>query len=264
MRSRRDEQTIADELEGIALDTVREVRSNKHLIPICLGALCILAIISFFALVFPLINIAAETGQTVGESIGQTTGLAVGLAEGFTQGLSEGYHEGTQEGLSGNDTVAEIANTIKTGVDELGRLEVLAANAALTDYHEVGKKYGALYLARCSVVFTVDLNQADITYNEQAISIAIPEPEAESEIDPSQTEVLAEWQRKFFNGKDSEGFQAALNSFSAMKNISESEIENYTTLKERASKAASEQIKEIVKAVQEEPKFDVVVIVKSN
>ena len=84
---------------------------------------------------------------------------------------------------------------------------MLAANAALTDYHEVGKKYGALYLARCSVVFTVDLNQADITYNEQAISIAIPEPEAEIKIVHSQTEVLAEWQGNSLTVKTAKDFK---------------------------------------------------------
>lgn len=264
MSSKTAEERISEELTGIALDTVREVRSNKFLIPLFLGALCIAALIFFVTSVLPLVKQAENMGRSTGEGSGYVAGLAVGSVEGATQGAQEGYEEGKEEGLSAKDTVAEIANTIETNVNGLGKLEVLVANVDLTTYHEEGKKYGALYLTRGSAVFTIDLNKVTVTYKEGLISIVLPKPEAEIKIDPAETELLADWQKKFFNGTDSEGFQAYLNSFKAIKSFSENEVANYSTLLDLASASAIKQVEEIANAARGNNDIVVTVSIQSN
>ena len=138
------------------------------------------------------------------------------------------------------------------------------ANVDLTTYHENGKKYGALYLIRGSAVFTVDLNDVTVTYKEGLVSIVLPQPEVEIKIDPEETELLAEWQNKFFNGTDSEGFEAYLNSFNAVKNVSEDQVADYAELKEIASASAIKQVEEIANAVRGNNNISVTVSVRPN
>ena len=264
MKPKTDGEAITDELSGIALDTVREVRSNKFLIPLFLGALCIAAAIFFVTSVLPLVKQATDLGQMTGEGSGQVAGWAVGSVEGATQGIPEGYQEGMEEGLSAKDTVAEIANTIESNVGGLGRLEVLVANVDLTTYHEIGKTYGALYLTRGSAVFTIDLSKATVTYREGLIAIVLPRPEVEITIDPTETELLADWQRRFFNGTDEQGYLAGLNTFKAIKNVSESQVANYTELLELASLSAIKQVEEIGNAARGNTDIVVTVSMQSN
>lgn len=264
MKPENDENRIAEELNGIASDAVREARKNKPLIPMILGAICIIAIAFFITTIVPLIGTAETVGQTVGENSGHTAGMAVGSVEGVVEGVPSGYEEGKTEGLSAKDTVAEIATTIENNAKGLGSLTVLVANVDLTTYHEEGKKYGALYLIRGNAVFTVDLNAMNVTYKEGLISIVLPKPTSEIKIDPSETEKLADWQNKYFNGTDSEGFQAFMNSYKAIKNVSEDQIANYSELQERASASAIKQVEEIANAARGNNDIDVTVSIQSN
>lgn len=245
MKPKTDGEAIVEELGGIALDTVREVRSKKFLIPLFLGALCIAAAVFFVTSVLPLVKQASDLGQATGEGSGQAAGWAVGSVEGATSGIPEGYQEGMEEGLSAKDTVAEIANTIESNIGGLGNLEVLVANVDLTTYHEIGKTYGALYLTRGSAVFTIDLNRATVTYNEELVMIVLPRPEVKIKINPTETELLADWQARFFNGTDEQGYKAGLETIKAIDNISVTQVANYTELLELASRSAIKQVEEI-------------------
>ena len=245
-----DESLLVNEINSLAVETAVDFRRNKTvLIPVVLLAILVIELVFFFTSVLPSRKTAEAAGQLVGASSGSIAGTAVGSVEGVTTGLAEGYAEGKEEGLSAKDTIVEIANTIESNVNELGRLEVLVANVDLTNYHEVGSKYGALYLMRGSAVFTVDLSEAAVTYNESLVSIVLPQPTAEIKFDPTEIERLSEWQRIFFNGSDSEGFQSQLNSYTAPKNISETEVANYATLREFAAESARKQVEEIANAV---------------
>ena len=264
MRLENDDNKIADELSGIAADTLHEARKHKPIIPMILGALCIIAVAIFATTIVPLIGSATAVGQTVGVTSGNTAGMAVGSVEGVMQGVPSGYEKGKEEGLSAKDTVAEIATAIENNAKGLGSLTVLVANVDLTTYHEVGGKYGALYLSRGSAVFTIDLNKMNVTYKEGLISIVLPKPKAEITIDPSETEKIEEWQKKYFDGTDSEGFKAYLNTFKAMKSVSEDEIENYSVLQERATESAIKQVEEIANAARGNNDIDVTVSIQSN
>lgn len=264
MRHENDENRIADELSGIAADTLHEARKHKPIIPMILGALCIIAIAVFVTTIVPLIGNAKLAGQTVGEASGNTAGMAVGSVEGAMQGVPSGYEEGKTEGLSAKDTVAEIATAIENNAKGLGTLTVLVANVDMTTYHELGEKYGALYLSRGSAVFTVDLNQMTVTYKEGLISIVLPKPKAEITINPSETEKIEEWQNKYFDGTTSEGFQGYLNTFKAMKSVSEDKVANYSELQERATSSAIKQVEELANAVRGNNDIAVTVSIQSN
>ena len=151
---------------------------------------------------------SAEIGAGVGSGAGKVTGMAVGSYKGVTEGIAGGITEGKAAGLSSDDITLEIGNTVR----EVGNLEVLAANVEIPDYHEVGKKYAALYLFRGSAVFTVDLGKAAISKTEDGeVIILLPEPVGVVRINDSETELLAEYQRKFFNGSADDVHHKAVN-----------------------------------------------------
>ena len=264
MKQENDENSIADELNGIALDTVHEVRKNKKLIPMILGGLCVISILFFLIEIVPLIGNAKAAGQSVGETSGHTAGAAVGSVEGVMEGVPSGYEEGKADGLSASDTVAEIANTIENNAKGMGSITVLVANIDLTTFHEEGNKYAALYLCRGSAVFTIDLNEMNVTYKEGLVSIVLPKPTSEIRLDPSETEKLADWQNKYFDGTDSEGFEAYLNSIKAFETVSEDKIANYSELQEQASASAIRQVEEIVNAARGNKNIEVTVSIQSN
>ena len=252
MKKKLDEDMMAAQSGGVALGPVPRIRISKILIPMILAALCFIALVFLFTSILPLTQIAENVGKTTGENTGQIVGWAVGSVEGAIDGVPVGYQDGKAAGLNADDTVAEIANKIEQNVCGLGQLDVLAANVDLTTYHEVGKKYGALYLLRGSAVFSIDLSKAKITYNDRdgIISIVLPQPGVEVKIDPSETKRIAEWERKYFNGTDSEGAQAYLNSFGAFSSKSVDTIENYQDLLSLASESAKEQVKAFADAAR--------------
>lgn len=262
MKSAPDERTISEELEKGVLETLHEIRSNKPVIPLILLALCVATVIFYFIAVFPLIKEAHQIGQTTGEMSGQIAGLAVGSVEGGTRGIQRGYQEGKEAGLSAKDTTAEIANKIETNIGEHGHLVVLGAKADLSSYHTDGKKYGALFILRGNVKFSLDLSKIDVTFSDKSIAIVIPSPSCELTIDYGETKILAEWERKLFSGKAEEGFDSFLNSVREINSRSLEEIDNYDQLKMLAEQSAVRQIEEIAKAARGDKDIDLDVIVQ--
>ena len=178
-------------------------------------------------------------GASIGSGAGKMTGLAVGSYRGVTDGLEKGADAGKEAGLNSDDLTMEISNAIR----EVGKLEVLVANVEIPDYHEVGKKYAALYLFRGSAVFSVDLSKASISKTaEGEVIILLPEPEAVVNINDSETELLAEYQRKFFNGSADDGFQAYLNSLRLIDQISLEKVSNYDVLMNMSKNSAKKQV----------------------
>lgn len=251
MSKRKEIVSPAEELEALATDVISATRKNKPVIPILLSGLVLVALIVFLSSILPLLKTARTHGQNIGEASGKVVGTAVGSVEGAISGISDGADAGREDGLSAEDTVVEISSTIESNINSLGSLEVLIANVDLTTFHEVGNTYAALYLSRANAVFTVDLSEVTVTHKEGLISIVLPKPSVEVKFDPTQTELLADWHKKYFNGIDSDGFEAYLNTFSATKNISEDKISNYDVLINLASESAVKQITEIANAVRD-------------
>lgn len=187
-----------------------------------------------------------EIGNGVGSGAGKMTGLAVGSYKGVTEGLEKGAQAGKEAGLKSDDMTAEISGTVK----EVGNLEVLVANVEIPDYHEVGKKYAALYLFRGSAVFSVDLGQASVSKTEDGeVIIVLPDPTAVVNINDSETELLAEYQRKFFNGNADDGFQAYLNSLRLIDTIAVEKVSNFDMLMSMARNAAKKQVQMLAQNV---------------
>ena len=189
---------------------------------------------------------AAEIGAGIGSGAGKVTGMAVGSYRGVTEGIETGFSEGKAAGLESDDLTMEITETVRN----IGKLEVLVANVEIPDYHEVGKKYAALYLFRGSALFTVDLTQASISKTaEGEVIVLLPDPEAVVHIDDSETELLAEYQRKFFNGSADDGFQAYLNSLRLIDTIALDKVSNYDTLMDMARASAKKQVGMLISGV---------------
>ena len=182
---------------------------------------------------------ADELGSGIGTGAGKMTGLAIGSYKGVTEGLESGVQAGREAGLNSEDTLIEIGRSVR----EVGNLEVLVANVEIPDYHEVGKKYAALYLFRGSAVFSVDLSKASISKTDDGeVIILLPQPTVVVNINDSETELLAEYQRKYFNGNADDGFQAYLNSLKLIDQIAADKISNYDMLIDMARDSAKKQV----------------------
>lgn len=182
---------------------------------------------------------SVDIGDSIGSGVGKMTGLAVGSYRGVTDGLENGAIAGKEAGLNAEDTTIEIAHVVQN----VGNLEVLVANVEIPDYHEVGEQYAALYLFRGNAVFSVDLTKASISKSEDGeIVILLPNPVAVVNINDSETKLLAEYQRKYFNGKADDGFQAYLNTLSMIDSISIEKVSNYDVLMDMARMSAKKQV----------------------
>ncbi len=199
-----------------------------------------------FALCIMLYMHSEEIGAGVGALGGKTVGLALGSYDGVTKGISAGTQEGKAMGLSAADTEGEMVSKVK----ELGNLRVLVANVDISNYHELGSKYAALYLFRGSAIFSVDLTKADMMRNNAGeVVIMLPEPTAKVLINDSETELVKDYQRRFFNGSSEDGFEAYLNTLRMIDNISLEEVSNYEALLTMARDSARNQVRRVTESV---------------
>ncbi|MBP3804020.1 MAG: DUF4230 domain-containing protein [Oribacterium sp.] len=215
----------------------------KNSIP---AVLCVLIGIAMIYTINLRMN-ATSLGGGIGAGTGTLVGKAIGSLEGMTKGRVEGTEAGKQTGLSAEDTEATIANQIQ----QMENLEVLVASVKLSNFHTIGesKDYAALYLVNGNVVFTVDMSQAKIEAQTNSLKITIPKPVGTLYLDDSSVEKVAEYQRKFFNGKAEDGFDAYLNTMKKMQEASEETLSNYDVLVSSAKEAAVNQITLIAKSV---------------
>lgn len=212
-------------------------------------AFSLLAIVLIaYTIIFPFLGFlhAKETGREYGESLGTVVGTIKGSYDGWFKGIPEGYEEGKAEGLSAEDTAIALGNEIKSG----NSLQVLVANVRIPFYHEHADKYKALYQLRGNAVFTIDLNQVEVVAKGGSVEIILPMPTAVTKIDHTETELLAERQRKYFGGKAEDGFEAYLNSLSQIENHSAFQIDGFDGLMKMACESAEEQFESIASSVR--------------
>ena len=92
-------------------------------------------------------------------------------------------------------------------------------------------------------MFSVDLTQASVSKTpEGEVIILLPAPTAVVNINDSETELLAEYQRKFFNGSADDGFQAYLNTLKMIDSIALEKVSNYDVLMDMARSSAKKQV----------------------
>lgn len=127
----------------------------------------------------------------------------------------------------------------------------MEAGVKLTNVNKIGKKddYAALFMLKGVAVFSVDLRDVEINdIDADTVEILLPEISAETYIDESATEKLAEYQKHFYTGSAKAGFEEYMNTRDAADQSVEEAIENYSVLMETARSAAIKQIKIIAKA----------------
>jgi hypothetical protein len=217
-----------------------DIRKNAKIVMtlVIVIAVCVLCVV--------LCLNSDKIGAKVGAAAGKAVGMAVGSFDGVTEGLSTGYQDGKAEGLSAKDTEAEV----KTKVHELGNLRVLAANVEIPNHHEVGKKGSALDVYCGSAVFSVDLTQAEITRNADGeVTVILPVPTADVNIDISRTKRLAEYQSTFFNGSAGDGIDAYLNTLKTLNDFTWDKVSNYDTLMTMAKDSAVKQVTRVTEGV---------------
>ena len=218
---------------GLLLNRWDRISSKAKLIIIA-------AVAVLFAFLFPLIC------SITGRGFGTAVGTAVGTFHAVTEDMPEAYKEGKTDGLSATDTqVAE--NQIK----EVGKLDVLAANAKITDVLKDGDKYAALYEMGADVVFSVDISRAEFRYGENIVEIILPRPEAEINLDSTKTRLVDDWKRLLLDGSTKDGIDAYINSLKQIRAKIKEKIDNYAYLEKRAAASAEQQIKELAQFLVE-------------
>ena len=217
---------------------IRLIKLMTPMLAVGIAIAAILALILFFK---PLHDDAQATGNAVGTSVGKFVGTAVGSYQGYTQDYGEGKKEGEKQGLSAEDTEITDISRIIHGT---GDLQVLVAGVALDNFHEVGEKYAAMYLLRGEAIFTVDLGQA--TIDDDQTTVMIPFPKVQLNIDETEVEKIAEWQKNFFNGSGEDGYTAYMNSIKQIRENTEEYIANYDELQTQAQETAKEQVRMLV------------------
>ena len=198
------------------------------------------AIAVLFAFLFPVIC------SMVGGNVGATIGTAVGSFHAVTEDMPKAYNEGKAYGLSAEDTGISINK-----IQDVGKLDVLAANAKMTDVLKVGDKYAALYDMGADVIFSVDLSKAEFLYGDKMVEIVLPKPEVEFNLDSTRTRLVDEWQRLFLNGSAKDGVDAYINSMKKIKTNAKEQLSDYDYLEKQALVSAKQQVMELAKMLVE-------------
>jgi len=193
------------------------------------------------------VNVVSEGANIVATEAGKIAGEGAGLIEGISgavESAAQGKEDGKAVGLNAEDT----KTTLRGKMTETGKLEVLMAGVQLENFHTIGeedkKKYAALYLYKAKAIFSVDLTNVQIIWDqeEKNIEIKLPQPEIEVYFDETEEKKVAEYQKNFFNGSANDGFDAYLNSMrETTKDASKKMAEN-ENLMNQARNAAILQV----------------------
>lgn len=201
-----------------------------------------LLIVMSVILVYSIIlqSTADTLGNDIGTKFGSMVGNAIGSFDGMTRGRKEGTEAGKEAGKSAEDTKADIGNQLQ----QMEKLEVLAAGIKLSNFHTIGENtdYAALYLANGNVVFTVDMSKAAAHIEGSELHIALPQPYGLIYVDESSIEKAAEYQKTFFTGDAKDGFDAYLNTMAKMDEATPETLNNYDVLIQSAKESAVKQV----------------------
>ena len=195
--------------------------------------------------VVPFYLNAQKAGEDIGTKAGKMAGIATGSFEGISSGLKEGYKDGKTQGLSAEDTKAVIANEMTS----IGKLDVLVAESQFVDEFSEGNDYKALFVYKAQVIFSVNLEEAEISVNGDDLKIIIPKPECEFTIDEDESEKLVDWQKHFWSGNAEAGYIGYMNSMEQIKKKATSEMSNYDVLMEQAENSARKQLDILTKSI---------------
>lgn len=219
----------------------------------------IIVTVPFVLLIVPNFFTAKSSGCAIGSKIGNTVGSAIGSFEGVTSGVAEGTEDGEQDGQSAKDTKIDYV----TSISKIGRLEVLTADLKAENIHTYGDdskekvpidlcKYAVIRVYEGTGIFSVDLNQAEISRSNNTVTVNIPSIDVRINVDNTKTRVLTEWKSSFFKGEAEAGFDAEGNTEKVLKEKLHDKLAETPSLKDQAKKAAENQVTLLVKAMSED------------
>ena len=106
-------------------------------------------------------------------------------------------------------------------------------------------------LINADAVFTVDLNDAEISYSQDNthVYITIPEPELDVYLDQSSTKILAEKQNFSWTVNAEDGLRAYLNTMTETEEKVKKAMENYDLLMSSAKESAKNQVYQLATAI---------------
>lgn len=188
-----------------------------------------------------------DIGNAVGQVNGKIVGTAIGSAKGVTIGVEEGKKAGESAGLDAEDTVVDI----KGSMESLGKLEVLVAGVSLKNINKIGDTYTGLYIINGDAVFSVDLEQAEISFSQDGtdVYITIPEPDLELYLDQNSTQKLAESQNFSWTVTAKDGLINYLNTMTQTVEKVKETMVNYDSLFADAKEAAKKQVKQLASTI---------------
>ena len=197
------------------------------------------AIALVFTFAFPIASMVS------GNSFGTAVGTAVGSYYAATVDMPAAYSQGVEDGLSAKDVRTSIENAIR----DVGKLDVLAANATLTDLHKDGESYAAIYSFGADVIFSVDISQAVVYSGDNQYIIKVPAPVAVINIDSTKTRLEAEYKRFLLDGSTENGIDAYLNSLKAIQGDAATSLQDYAYLEGQAKASAEKQIRMLYESI---------------
>ena len=240
-------ETKKDFKENFIQPMTSRIKKVPSFFVMLLSGLILVTIIMISAVkIIPLYFRSDSFGTEIGESIGEIVGNAVGSFNGITRGIADGKEDGKEDGLSADDTSAQIIESFHRS----GKLEVLVAGIELKNIHTIGENdYASLSFIKGNAIFSANLEEASIEFdeNQRKVSISIPDISVEIFIDNTATQELAKYQKGHFTGSSKDGFTAYINSANESFDRTEKEIENYDELKSQAMESAKDKITQLVK-----------------
>ena len=196
---------------------------------------------------------AVETGNVLGSSMGTAAGKAAGSFRGITEGRRKGLEDGKATGLSAWDTEAKVINSLQ----EIGKLQVLVADIKLKNKHEIGKDYKSLWLMRGEAVFTIDLSDARLVYEDGVPVIYLPKPEGYLDIDLEKMQRIAKSQTHAFKGSAKNGYLAFINSLKELSIEADNALKDNTEVQNAAKDSAVRQVKQLIEGDDEDIPDDI-------
>lgn len=208
-------------------------------------ALLIILLSVVVVLTFFLHSRAATVGTNAGKVSGNLVGTAIGSAKGITEGVAKGAEDGANAGLSAEDIEVDIKGAIELS----GKLEVLTASVSLKDMLQLGDgTYSALYIFYGDAIFTTDLDQAEINFNQDntSVCVKIPVPVMTVSLDETQSNKLKEDMKFSLRTNSEDGYESYINTRKKISENISQKVANYDSLLQAAKESAIKQVDQLV------------------
>ena len=213
--------------------------------PLCW--IVVFAAIVFLFLILSILYYSMQKGlsdnaDSIGSTIGSIPGKAVGMAVGSFEGWEEGKNIAVEN--------PEISVDIKTRLHEVGKLEILNVSAK-GDNFTTEKDHAKYQVVVFDVVYSIDLQQASFSEQDDQFVVTIPKPAVEMNYNEKNTKVLFESASSFWNnGSAQYGWNAGVNARKKLLEDSENSFRNDEKLMQQAMDTGIREVANFVNNIK--------------